>query len=215
MSQMIASFGYAIVALFVIIDPIGTAVIFSALTSHEGAKARRDIARRASIISFAVLLVFGLAGEALLRLLGISIPALQIAGGVLLFLSAKDMVTARGELRGTDPEHRLEERQAAEHAAEDISVFPLAIPLIAGPGAMTTMVLLHAKAAGHGGDIVAIELALAALIFATFAAMLSARHLARLMGQTGSSVIGRVLGILVAALAAQFIIEGVRTALKL
>ena len=210
MSQLIASFGYALVALFVIIDPIGTAVIFSALTAHDQDSRRRGIARRASFISFAVLLVFGLAGEALLRLLGISIAALQIAGGVLLFLSAKDMVTARGELRGTE-----EEKRAAQSTAEDISVFPLAIPLIAGPGAMTTMVLLHAKASGHRGDILAIELALAVLIFATFAAMLSARHLARLMGQTGSSVIGRVLGILVAALAAQFIIEGLRSALKL
>lgn len=209
MSAAAASFGYAIVALFVIIDPIGTAVIFSAMTMQDGSEARRAIARRASLISFTVLLVFGLAGEALLRLLGISIAALQIAGGVLLFLSAKDMVTARGELRGTDEEH------AVKAPVEDISVFPLAIPLIAGPGAMTTMVLLHAKAAGEGGNILAIELALAVLIFATFAAMLSARHLARLMGETGSSVVGRVLGILVAALAAQFIITGVRTALNL
>lgn len=210
MSQIAGTFGYAIVALFVIIDPIGTAVIFSALTTHEQAEKRRDIARRASIIAFIVLLVFGLAGEALLRVLGISIAALQIAGGVLLFLSAKDMVTARGELRATD-----QEREAARTTTEDISVFPLAIPLIAGPGAMTTMVLLHARATGDAGGIIAIELALAVLIFATFAAMLSARHLARLMGQTGSSVVGRVLGILVAALAAQFIIEGLQTALKL
>jgi multiple antibiotic resistance protein len=210
MARFAASFAYATVALFVIIDPVGTAVIFSALTTHDPAAKRRVIARRASLISFAVLLVFGLAGESLLRVLGISIAALQIAGGVLLFLSAKDMVTARGELRGTE-----QERRAAETTTEDISVFPLAIPLIAGPGAMTTMVLLHAKAAGSGQDIVAIELALAVLIFATFVAMLSARHLARLMGQTGSSVVGRVLGILVAALAAQFIITGVRSALNL
>lgn len=210
LSQFIGDFLYAVVALFVIIDPVGTAIIFAALTANDDAAKRRAIAKRASIISFLVLLVFGLAGEELLRLLGIGIPALQIAGGALLFLSAKDMVTAKGELRASD-----QERAAATVSTEDISVFPLAIPLIAGPGGMTTMVLLHAKANGQPGAIIAITLALAALIAATLIAMLAARTLARLMGTTGASVVGRVLGILVAALAAQFILEGLRTALNL
>ncbi|MHB1302542.1 MAG: MarC family protein [Acidiphilium sp.] len=210
LTQFVGDFLYAVVALFVIIDPVGTAIIFAALTGQDDAAKRRAIARRASVISFVVLLVFGLAGEELLRLLGIGIPALQIAGGTLLFLSAKDMVTAKGELRGSD-----EERAAARDAHEDISVFPLAIPLIAGPGAMTTMVLLHARGNGHPAAIAATALALAAMIAATLAAMLAARGLARLMGATGASVVGRVLGILVAALAAQFILEGLRTALNL
>jgi multiple antibiotic resistance protein len=210
LTQFTGDFLYAVVALFVIIDPIGTAVIFAALTTHDDAPKRRTIAQRASLISFVVLLIFGLAGEKLLRLLGIGIPALQIAGGALLFLSAKDMVTAKGELRASD-----EEKAAASNSTEDISVFPLAIPLIAGPGGMTTMVLLHAKAGGHPAAILAITLALAALIAATLIAMLAARTLARLMGATGASVIGRVLGILVAALAAQFILEGLQTALHL
>ncbi|MDD2876041.1 MAG: MarC family protein [Acidiphilium sp.] len=210
LTQFTGDFLYAVVALFVIIDPIGTAIIFAALTTHDDAVKRRVIAQRASIISFLVLLVFGLAGEGLLRLLGIGIPALQIAGGALLFLSAKDMVTAKGELRASD-----EEKAAARNTTEDISVFPLAIPLIAGPGGMTTMVLLHAKAAGHPDALIAITLALAALIAATLIAMLAARTLARLMGTTGASVVGRVLGILVAALATQFILEGLQTALHL
>lgn len=210
MNQAAGLFVYALVALFVIIDPIGTAVFFSALTTGDTAEKRRVTARKATVIGFIVLSVFGLAGEALLRVLGITIPALQIAGGVLLFLSATDMVTARGELRATD-----EEREAARTSSEDISVFPLAIPFIAGPGAMTTMVLLHSKAVGQAGGIAAIELALAAIILGTFIAMMAARHLARLMGETGAHVIGRVLGILLAALAAQFIIEGLRSALKL
>jgi multiple antibiotic resistance protein len=210
LSQFTGEFLYAVVALFVIIDPVGTAILFAGLTVHDDAAKRRGIAKRASAISFVVLLIFGLAGEKLLRLLGIGIPALQIAGGALLFLSAKDMVTAKGELRATD-----EEKAAASNTTEDISVFPLAIPLIAGPGAMTTMVLLHAKANGAPGAIFAISLGLAALIVATLVAMLSARALARLMGTTGASVVGRVLGILVAALAAQFILEGLQTALHL
>ncbi|MCF3946212.1 MarC family protein [Acidiphilium sp. AL] len=210
LSQLTGDFLYATVALFVIIDPIGTAIIFAALTTHDDAPKRQVIARRASIISFVVLLIFGLAGEELLRLLGIGIPALQIAGGALLFLSAKDMVTAKGELRATD-----QEREAARTTTEDISVFPLAIPLIAGPGAMTTMVLLHAKANGQPGAIAAVSIALGAMIVATFVAMLAARTLARLMGATGASVVGRVLGILVAALAAQFILEGLHQALHL
>ncbi|BAJ81111.1 hypothetical protein ACMV_17640 [Acidiphilium multivorum AIU301] len=210
LNAFIADFLYAAVALFVIIDPVGTAIIFAALTTHDDAAKRRTIARRASAISFLVLLVFGLAGEKLLRLLGIGIPALQIAGGALLFLSAKDMVTAKGELRASS-----EERSAASESTEDISVFPLAIPLIAGPGGMTTMVLLHAKAGGQPGAVLANALALAAMIAATLVSMLGARRLARLMGATGASVVGRVLGILVAALAAQFIIEGTQAALHL
>nr|WP_249296623.1 MarC family protein [Acidiphilium multivorum] len=210
MNAFIADFLYAAVALFVIIDPVGTAIIFAALTTHDDAAKRRTIAKRASAISFLVLLVFGLAGEKLLRLLGIGIPALQIAGGALLFLSAKDMVTAKGELRASS-----EERSAASESTEDISVFPLAIPLIAGPGGMTTMVLLHAKAGGQPGAVLANALALAAMIAATLVSMLGARRLARLMGATGASVVGRVLGILVAALAAQFIIEGTQAALHL
>jgi multiple antibiotic resistance protein len=210
MSAFTGEFLYAVVALFVIIDPVGTAILFAGMTLHDNAAKRRVIAKRAAVISFIILLIFGLAGEKLLRLLGIGIPALQIAGGALLFLSAKDMVTAKGELRGTD-----EEKAAAATTTEDISVFPLAIPLIAGPGAMTTMVLLHAKANGDPLAILAISLGLAALIAATLASMLAARSLARLMGTTGSSVVGRVLGILVAALATQFILEGLQTALHL
>ena len=210
MSEAIASFGYAAVALFVIIDPIGTAVFFATLTTRDTPERRRAIARRAALIGLIVLAVFGAAGEILLRVLGISIPALKIAGGALLFLSAADMVTARGELRATD-----EERAAAITSTTDISVFPLAIPFIAGPGAMTTMVLLHAQANGSIWAIAGDEAALLAIIALTFVFMIAARTFARLMGETGAHVIGRVLGILLAALAAQFMVEGLRTALHL
>ena len=201
---------YAVVALFVILDPVGTAIIFAALTAGDDASKRRSIARRASVISFLVLLIFGLAGGAFLRVLGIGIPALQIAGGALLFLSAKDMVTAKGELRGSE-----QARLAASMHTDDISVFPLAIPLIAGPGGMTTMVLLHARTHGDPLAVVMVVIALGLVMVATFVGMLVARPLAKLMGETGSSVVGRVLGIVVAALAAQFVIEGVRSAFSI
>ena len=202
------TFLYALVALLVIFDPAGTAALFAAMTPHDTVAERAQQARRACLIAFIVLAAFGLAGEGLLRALGIGLPAMKVAGGILLFLTAADMVTARGNLRATSSE-----REAATRTEDDISVFPLAIPLIAGPGAMTTMVLLHSTAAGDPWRIGAIELALLAAVAITLAALLTARWVHRLLGETGSSVIGRVLGVLLAALAAQIVLDGVREAL--
>lgn len=204
------SFLYALVALLVIVDPAGTAVLFAAMTPHDTIAERIAQARRACIIAFVVLAAFGLAGERLLHALGIGLPAMRVAGGILLFLSAADMVTAKGALRPG-----RSEREAAIRSNEDISVFPLAIPLIAGPGAMTTMVLLNSTAAGDPRMIGAIEAALLVTILVTLAALLLAQRLSRLLGKTGASVIGRVLGVLVAAFAAQIALDGVREALRL
>jgi MarC family membrane protein len=132
-----ANFLHALVALLVIIDPAGTAVLFAAMTRRDSLDNRARQARRACGIAFVVLSVFGVGGQRLLHALGIGLPAIKVAGGILLFLAAADMVTARGELRAT----RAEQQAGAQ--TEDISVFPLAIPLIAGPGSMTTMVLLQ------------------------------------------------------------------------
>lgn len=144
----------------------------------------------------------------MLQALGIGIPALKASGGVLLFLTAADMVSARRVLRASP-----EEREAATRTEEDISVFPLAIPLIAGPGAMTTMVLLHARAGASWIATGAVMAALVVSLAITLAGLLAARWVARLLGETGANVVGRVLGVLLAALAAQFTIEGVREAL--
>ena len=204
------SFLYALVALLVIIDPPGIAALFVALTPRDSDADRREQAIRACVVAFGVLLVFGLVGQGLLQALGISIAALKVAGGILLFLTAADMVSARHVLR-TSPE----EREAAIRSEDDISVFPLAIPLIAGPGAMTTMVLLHARGGGGVAPLVVLVAALAAAIALTLLAMLSARYIDRLLGATGANVVGRVLGVLLAALAAEFVIQGVREALSL
>jgi multiple antibiotic resistance protein len=203
-------FLYDLVALLVIIDPAGTAMAFIAMTPRETAQQRAQLAVRACAIAFAVLALFGLAGEELLLALGIGLPAMKVAGGVLLFLTAADMVTARGALRTSH-----QEREEAARSSEDISVFPLAIPLIAGPGAMTTMVLLHSQAHGGVAAIAAIQVALVLAIAATLVTLLAARHVVRLLGQTGSNVIGRVFGVLLAALAAQIALDGVREALNL
>jgi multiple antibiotic resistance protein len=203
-------FSFALVAILVITDPPGTAVLFAAMTPRDTPAERSAQARRAVTIAFVVLGIFGIAGEALLRLLGITLPALKVAGGILLFLTAADMVTAKNVLRGSDSE-----REAAIRTEEDISVFPLAIPLIAGPGAMTTMVLLKSDAGGNlvrqGAILVALGIAMALMLIC----LLLARRLARLFGDTGASVIGRVLGVLLAALAAQIALDGIRQSLGL
>ncbi len=206
---MIASFTYALVALLVIIDPGGTAVLFIGLTPRDTPQERRRQALRGAGIAFLVLAIFGLAGETLMRVLGIGLPSLRVAGGILLFLTAADMVTAKGLLRATPDERRAAERET------DISVFPLAIPFIAGPGAMTTMVLLHSQAAGDPLHVLALEAALAVAILATVAALLLARHVASVLGEAGANVIGRVLGVLLAAMSAQLVLDGIRQSLHL
>lgn len=200
------TFLYAFVALFVIVDPPGTAVVFAAMTPDDTPAERADQARRACIVAALVLGVFGLAGANLLQALGIGLPAMRIAGGALLFLTAAEMVSDKHALRSTDDERRAAMR------AKDIAIFPLAIPLLAGPGAMTSMVVLHSHAGGDPWRIGAIEAAVVAVMIVTFVALLGARALSRLMGETGASVAGRILGVLLAALAVQIALDGLHEA---
>jgi multiple antibiotic resistance protein len=203
----INTFIYALVALLVIVDPPGTAVVFAAMTPTDTASERASQARRACILAAVVLMVFGLAGESLLAALGIGLPAMRVAGGALLFLTAADMVMGKHALRSTDGE-----RQAAIRTDDDIAIFPLGIPLIAGPGGMTTMVVLHSHADGDWWRIAAIEAAVVTVILVQFVCLLAARHLSRLVGETGASVAGRVLGVLLAALAVQIGLDGLKAA---
>jgi multiple antibiotic resistance protein len=200
------TFLISLVALLVILDPIGTAAIFVGITPRDSEARRRAMAIRATVISVIVLVGFAFAGEFLLRAMGISLPAFQIAGGLLLFVLAFDMVMQRPSgLRATESE-----RAAAEASDDDVSVFPLAIPLIAGPGAMTSVVLLRGRA---GDDHVQLAAALAALLVALaimLVCLLAAGAMTRVIGKTGTHVIGRVLGVVLAALSAQLVIDGVR-----
>jgi multiple antibiotic resistance protein len=203
---MIESFLISLVALLVIIDPVGTAAVFVGITPRDSEARRRAMAIRASIISVIVLAGFAFIGEFLLRAMGIGLPAFQIAGGLLLFVLAFDMVMQRPSgLRATESE-----RSAAEASDDDVSVFPLAIPLIAGPGAMTSVVLLRGRAGSDYAELAAVMAALLVALGITLAALLAAGTMTRVIGKTGTHVIGRVLGVVLAALSAQLVIDGIR-----
>ncbi len=203
---MTASVIAAFVTFLVVIDPPGMAPIFAALTHHYAPAERRRIALRGVVIAGLVLLGFGLVGEPALRALGISLPAFRVAGGVLLLLLAIDMVMARqsGLRTTTAPE------DAETGIREDVSVFPLAIPLIAGPGAMTSMVLTVAEAKG---DLLlqAIIIGLMGIVLVSaYLSFLVAHQIMRLIGVTGVNVISRVAGIFLAAMSIQFVADGAR-----
>ncbi len=194
------------VTLLLVIDPIGVAALFASLT-HGGTPAyRRRMALKGTAIGAGMLLLFALVGDALLRTLGIAMPTFRIAGGVLLFLVAIDMILSRpsGLRAGA-----LREQEAGEFR-DDISVFPLAFPLLAGPGALTT-VLLNATAT-HRLEVVA---ALVIVLGLSLLGLLAAPRVLRLLGETGASIVHRLLGVLLAALAAQLVVDGIRASFDL
>lgn len=190
------------VTLFVVIDPIGLAPLFIALTQGMDRAQRVAVGLRACLISVVLLMIFGLAGEAILGAIGITMPAFQIAGGILLFLIALDMVFER----------RSQRRAGHATADHDPSVFPLAMPLIAGPGAMAAMILLVGETDWQWGGVLAVHLAMVAVIALAFLLFLVAIPLERVLGRTGTMVITRLLGILLAALSVQFVLNGLRAA---
>ncbi len=194
---------YAFVTLLVIVDPIGCAAIFAGLMRGVAADYARRTAVRATLIAGALVLAFAFLGDALLDALGISLPAFRIAGGLLLFLLATDMVFARpsGIRIPTAPE----QEEAAR--STDVSVFPLAFPLLAGPGALTSIVLLMERAQGPAERAGVIG-ALAAVLVLTLLALLFAAAVMQRLGVTGANVVSRVLGIVLAALAAQLVLDG-------
>ena len=177
----------AFATLFVVVDPIGLVPLFLALTQGMSAQMRRTVGIRALVIATVLLTAFGLFGDALLRGIGISMPAFRISGGMLLFLTALDMLFERRTQR--------REGQSAEPHTPDPSVFPLATPLLAGPGAMATMILLAGS--GSGGLHMAAVLAVMALVLAcVFVLFLLATPLERALGRTGTMVVTRLLGML-------------------
>lgn len=193
--------------LFVVVDPIGTAALFAAMTQGGTYAYKRRMAWRSTLIAAIILMIFTLLGGWLLSTLGIGLAAFRVAGGILLFFMSMDMVFARPSgLRSTT----IIENQEAEHK-EDISVFPLAIPLLAGPGAITTMLLLSSDADRPTVTIVLVVMLI--VVAATLLAFLLATRMMHVIGVTGANVIGRVLGVLLAALAVQFVLDGLRTSL--
>ena len=190
-------------ALFVVIDPIGLMPLFAALTRDTTPAMRRSVALRGSLVGFAILLVFGLAGEGLLDLIGIGMPAFRISGGLLLFLIAVEMLFERRSARreksaGTD----------TPDTGDDPSVFPLATPFIAGPGALAAMILLTGEYSGDPVALVLVHGVMALVVMSAYILFLLSGLLDRLIGKTGINMITRLLGMLLAALSVQFIVDG-------
>ncbi|SEK41788.1 multiple antibiotic resistance protein [Roseovarius azorensis] len=194
----------AFVTLFVIIDPIGMTPLFVALTQGMSTARRRAIAIRACVTSALLLIVFAAFGEAVLGFIGISMPAFRIAGGMLLFLTALDMLFER---RGQRRKGQAD--TADEDEGDDPSVFPIAIPLIAGPGSIATVILLAGQKPGAEGLawVIGVMLLVIVLVFVMF---LMAGMLERALGRVGINVVTRLLGMLLAALAVQFVLDGLR-----
>lgn len=202
---MIELFLSAFVTLFVVIDPPGCAPIYAGLTTGASPAQRRSMAVRAVLIAGLILLVFALFGQQLLAALHIELDAFRAAGGIMLFLIALDMVF---EKRTQRREERAEKVRATPEV-EDVSVFPMAMPMLAGPGAIASIMLLQGQAVGLAGTMVVMG-ALAAVLLLTLLALLAASPLMKLVGVQVEAVITRLLGVLLAALAAQYVIDGVR-----
>lgn len=205
---MLELFTSAFITLAVIIDPPGCAPIFASLTSGTPDDHRRRMAIRSVLVAWCILLFFALLGEPLLKTLGISLSAFRLAGGIMLFMIALDMVF---EKRTERREERVREIEGTPEA-EDVSVFPMAIPMIAGPGSIATIMLMSARAEGLTEGLVVLG-ALTAVLVLTLLALLAAGPLMRLIGAKLEAMITRILGVILAALAVQFVLDGLERSL--
>ncbi|MDO7834534.1 MarC family protein [Sphingobium sp. HBC34] len=203
---MIALFLSAFVTLFVVIDPPGCAPIYASLTNGASAAQRRAMAIRAVGIATAILLVFALWGKQLLGVLGIALDSFRIAGGIMLFMIAMDMVFEKRTQRREDRANKL---STEEPHVEDVSVFPMAMPMIAGPGSIATVMLLMSRANGVAERGVVLGAVMLTLVL-MLGALIAAGPLMALLGRKIEAVITRLLGVLLAALAAQFVIDGIK-----
>jgi multiple antibiotic resistance protein len=196
----------AIATLLVITDPIFMSALFLGLTNEMSKAQRREVALRGSTIAFCILLGAGLGGAQLLGLLGISLSAFRIAGGLLLLSAAAEMVFDR---RGQRQQDTVSKAVTVDHV-KNIAAFPLAIPLMAGPGAITAMILLAGRAEGDWTKLSALYGVTAVVMLSCFLCFLAADQISKTLGITGRAVISRLLGIILAALAVQFIIDGAK-----
>jgi multiple antibiotic resistance protein len=198
----------ALVTLLVVVDPVGLAPAFLAVTHGVPAQARKRIAWRACMIASLILFGTALVGDWLLRQLGIGVPAFRIAGGLLLFLVATEMVLGVRNNRQTK-----QAEEALEEHVRNIAAFPLAIPLMAGPGAITATLLLAGQAAERPLWLGVLFGVIVAVMAACLLAFMLANRIDKLLGITGNAVLSRLLGVILAALAVQYVIDGLRVAL--
>jgi multiple antibiotic resistance protein len=202
---MIELFGSALVTFLVIIDPPGCAPIFASLTRGAEPAHRRAMAIRSSLIAWVILMFFALLGRPMLQALGISLASFRIAGGILLFYIAVEMVFERRTERRENRAHSIE----GTPQADDISVFPMAMPMLAGPGSIASAMLWVSRAETpiHVGIVLA---AITVVMLITLVTLLAAGPLMRLIGDKVESAVTRILGVILAALAAQFVIDGLK-----
>ena len=202
---MIELFGSALVTFLVIIDPPGCAPIFASLTRDATAAERRSMAIRSAIVAWSILMFFALLGRPMLDALGIDLASFRIAGGILLFYIAVEMIFERRTQRREDRAQSIE----GTPEADDISVFPMGIPMIAGPGSIASAMLWVSRAETPL-HIAVVLAAITVVILLTMATLLAAGPLMRLIGPKIETVITRILGVILAALAAQFVVDGIR-----
>jgi multiple antibiotic resistance protein len=202
---MIELFGSALVTFLVIIDPPGCAPIFVGLTRGTPPAHRRAMAIRSCLIAWAILMFFALLGKPMLHALGISLASFRIAGGIMLFIIALDMVFERRTARRENRAHSIE----GTPEAEDISVFPMAMPMIAGPGSIASAMLWVSRAEDWA-NVAIVLAAITIVMLLTLGTLLAAAPLMRMIGERVETVITRILGVILAALAAQFIIDGLK-----
>ncbi|EXJ12941.1 MULTISPECIES: MarC family protein [Nitrincola] len=186
----------AFTGFFVIVDPIGTALIFNALMPDADNRSRAITAIKATLISIALILLFGNYGEAFIHMLGININALRISGGLLLFFTAFNLVTREVSM------------PSASKEKSDVSVFPLSIPLLAGPGALTLSILVFSGSSDQKASV-SIFLAVISIYVLTLVMMLLSKYVKKVIGKTGDEILRRFLGVILAALAIQFIYDGI------
>lgn len=199
----------AFTSLFAIVDPFAALPVYIALTSRESSAHRRRTALRASVTTLSVLLVFALSGQVLFQFFGISIGAFKIAGGVLLFAVAFDMMSAQVSSTKSTPEEN-----ADASSRDDVGLMPVGIPLLSGPGAIASSMVLSARAHSMA-DKAALLAAICAVALVTWAVLRSASRIAQVLGLTGMNIIARVMGLILAAVAAQFIIDGLIASLPI
>jgi multiple antibiotic resistance protein len=195
----------ALITFFVVIDPPGCAPVYAGLTAGASPAHARAMAIRAVVVATLILLVFALFGEDLLHGLGIGLDAFRIAGGLMLFLIAIDMVFERRTQRREDRAHKIAETPEVE----DVSIFPMAMPMIAGPGSIASVMLLMSQNEGLDRSLVVLA-ALATILLMTLVALLAAGPIMRVLGSKVETVITRLLGVLLGALAIQFVIDGLK-----
>ncbi len=206
---MIELFVSSLITFFVVIDPPGCAPIYAGLTAQASDAQRRAMAVRAVVVAAAILLVFALFGEALLKALHIGLPAFRIAGGIMLFLIALEMVFEKRTQRREDRAQKIIDTPEVE----DVAIFPMAMPMIAGPGSIASTMLLMSQTGGLAASLVVLA-AMGAILLLTLGALLAAGPLMRVLGAEVEGVITRLLGVLLGALAVQFVVDGVRASLS-